>query len=174
MLKLIRHLVAITALPFAVAVLIPWWIAHRYGVVPSLGASGGALFFQGVGLVALAIGLSLFVATLRLFAVQGRGTLAPWDPPRRLVVQGPYRHVRNPMISGVVFVLAAEAMLLRSTPHAVWALVFLAINLVYIPLFEEPGLRARFGEEYRRYCRHVPRIFPHLRPWDEEEDRGGP
>lgn len=174
MLKLLRHLVAITALPFAVAVLVPWWLARRYGVVPSLGASGGALLFQGLGLVALAIGLSLFVATLRLFAVQGRGTLAPWDPPRHLVVRGPYRWVRNPMISGVFFVLAAEAMLLQSRPHALWALVFLAINLVYIPLFEERGLRARFGEEYRRYCGHVPRIFPRLRPWDGEVDRGDP
>jgi len=69
------------------------------------------------------------------------------------------------MISGVIFVLTAEAMLLRSKPHAWWALTFLAINAVYIPLLEEPLLRVRFGDEYREYCRHVPRIIPRLRPW---------
>lgn len=107
----------------------------------------------------------LFSSSLRGFAAEGRGTLAPWDPPRHLVVHGPYRFVRNPMISGVLFVLAGEAMLLRSGPHAVWALVFLGINLVYIPLVEEPSLRLRFGEPYREYCEQVPRIFPRLRPW---------
>lgn len=123
------------------------------------------LALQGVGLVVLAIGLILFFASLRRFASEGQGTLAPWDPPRRLVVRGPYRLVRNPMISGVVFILAAEAMLLASRPHAIWAIVFLSINLVYIPLLEEPFLRVRFGEEYREYCRHVPRILPHIHPW---------
>lgn len=123
------------------------------------------LALQGVGLVVLAIGLILFFASLRRFASEGQGTLAPWDPPRRLVVRGPYRFVRNPMISGVVFILAAEAMLLASRPHAIWAIVFLSINLVYIPLLEEPFLRVRFGEEYHEYCRHVPRIFPRNHPW---------
>jgi protein-S-isoprenylcysteine O-methyltransferase Ste14 len=156
----LRHLVAVAALPFAVTVLVPLWLARRFGVAPSLGASAGAIALEGVGLVVLAIGLLLFIATLRLFAVRGRGTLAPWNPPSRLVVQGPYRYVRNPMISGVLFVLVAEAMLLRSEPHALWAITFLAINLVYIPLVEEPRLRRRFGEAYDDYCRLVPRIFP--------------
>ena len=82
-----------------------------------------------------------------------------------LVVRGPYRYVRNPMISGVAFVLFGEAMMLRSVPHVGWALAFLVINLVFIPLFEEPGLEARFGEPYREYVRKVPRILPRLRTW---------
>lgn len=166
MLMWLRHLVAIAILPVTVTVLVPWWLARRNGIVPSLGSSSGTLILQGGGLLLLMTGMLLFFSSLRRFAVEGRGTLGPWDPPRRLVVQGPYRFVRNPMISGVVFVLVAEAMLLRSTPHALWALVFLAINLVYIPLLEEPLLRLRFGEAYREYCRHVPRIFPRLRPWE--------
>ena len=55
---------------------------------------------------------------------------------------------------------------LRSLPHAGWAAAFLAANLVYIPLLEEPALVGRFGEPYREYCRNVPRIFPRLPPWE--------
>ena len=165
MVMLLRHALAIAILPFTVTVLVPMWIARRYGVVAAIGSAAPVLALQLTGLVVLAIGLLLFVTSLRRFANDGRGTLAPWDPPRRLVVQGPYRYVRNPMISGVVFVLAGEAALLASAPHALWALTFLFINLVYIPLLEEPFLDQRFGESYREYCRHVPRIFPRATPW---------
>ena len=162
---LLRHLLSIALLPFTVAVLVPLWIARRSGIAPGLGASAGALALQLLGVAVLAVGLVLFAASLRRFATEGEGTLAPWDPPRRLVLRGPYRYVRNPMISGVVFVLFAEALILLSLPHATWALTFLALNLVYIPLFEEPQLERRFGDAYREYCRHVPRLFPRLRPW---------
>ena len=162
---LFRHLLAIVLLPFTVTVLVPWRIAARYSIVAAPASSWSMLVLQGAGVVVLMVGLLLFFSSLRRFAAEGQGTLAPWDPPRRLVVQGPYRFVRNPMISGVLFVLVAEAMLLQSWPHAVWAVAFLGINLVYIPLLEEPFLQLRFGEAYREYCRHVPRIFPRLRPW---------
>jgi protein-S-isoprenylcysteine O-methyltransferase Ste14 len=165
---ILRHLLAIAALPFTVTILVPLWIARRYAVAAKLGASGGALLLQTAGLVVFGIGILLFVSSLNRFATQGKGTLAPWDPPRRLVVQGPYRFVRNPMISGIIFVLAGEAMILLSVPHALWALTALIINLVYIPLVEEPGLRTRFGSAYDDYCRHVPRIVPRLRPWSPD------
>jgi protein-S-isoprenylcysteine O-methyltransferase Ste14 len=70
------------------------------------------------------------------------------------------------MISGVLLVLVAEALLLRSRSHFVWASAFFAINAVYIPLLEEPDLEQRFGESYREYRRHVPRLLPRLRPWN--------
>jgi protein-S-isoprenylcysteine O-methyltransferase Ste14 len=73
------------------------------------------------------------------------------------------------MISGVIFILAGEAFLLVSLPHAVWAALFIIANLIYIPLLEEPGLEARFGEPYRRYRQQVPRFIPRLRPWDPED-----
>jgi len=57
------------------------------------------------------------------------------------------------------------ALYLSSVPHALWALAFFAINAVYIPLFEEPHLRRRFGASYIEYCKHVPRLVPRLRPW---------
>lgn len=168
----IRHLLAIAVLPFTMAILVPTWIARRYGVTPGLGGTAGAIAIQLAGALALAVGLTLFVASLRRFATVGRGTLAPWDPPRRLVVAGPYRYVRNPMISGVVFVLVGEALLLLSGRHLLWAGAFLALNLIFIPLLEEPQLEARFGEPYREYRRHVPGILPRLRPWTPTlEDR---
>jgi protein-S-isoprenylcysteine O-methyltransferase Ste14 len=165
MLILIRHLLAIAALPFLVAVLIPIWIARGDNVRLSLGTTMPHLLAQTVGLGLVLIGLSLFVSSLRRFAGDGKGTLAPWDPPRHLVIRGPYRYVRNPMISGVVFVLFGEALMLLSGPHFQWALIFLLINFIYIPLFEEQQLKARFGEAYIEYCRHVPRLVPRLRPW---------
>jgi protein-S-isoprenylcysteine O-methyltransferase Ste14 len=73
------------------------------------------------------------------------------------------------MISGVVFVLFGEALVLLSIPHLVWALVFLGLNFVYIPLFEEPQLKRRFGDAYVEYSRHVPRIFPRIRPWHSQD-----
>jgi protein-S-isoprenylcysteine O-methyltransferase Ste14 len=71
------------------------------------------------------------------------------------------------MISGVVFVFG-EALVLRSAPHAEWAAAFLALDLLYIPLLEEPMLAARFGESYLDYRRHVPRFRPRLTPWSPE------
>lgn len=167
----LRHLLAIAILPFTVTVLIPLWVARRNGIVPSPGHSIGAVAVQVAGGIVFVTGLALFLDTVRRFAREGRGTLAPWDPPPRLVVHGPYRFVRNPMISGVLFILTGEAMLLHSRPHAVWALLFLAINLVYIPLVEEPLLRRRFGQPYAEYSRHVPRLLPTFRPWTPP-DRG--
>lgn len=165
MLILIRHITAIAALPFVVAVLIPIWIARTNDVRPALATTTPHLVAQIAGPGLLLVGLSLFVSSFRRFANDGKGTLAPWDPPRNLVIYGPYRYVRNPMISGVVFVLFGEALMLLSGPHAQWALIFLVINFIYIPLLEERQLKERFGEAYVEYCRHVPRLLPRLTPW---------
>lgn len=132
----LRHAFAIAVLPFTMAVLVPLWLARRAGLTPAPAATAGGLAVQAAGLVLLVVGLALFVASLRRFATEGRGTLAPWDPPRELVVRGPYRYVRNPMISGVLLILLGEALVLRSRPHLLWACTFLAINAVYIPLLE--------------------------------------
>src|SRR4030095_15479841 len=131
----------------------------------ALADSAPWLALQLAGLIALGVGLALFFASLQRFASEGEGTLAPWDPPRALVVRGPYRYVRNPMISGVIFVLFGETLLLLSPAHGAWAAAFLLLNLVYIPLVEEPQLERRFGDSYREYCRHVRRFLPRLRPW---------
>jgi len=167
---LIRHLLAIIVLPLMIAVLVPLWLAHYYGIALAAPRGPLDLLAQGAGVLLLAIGATLFASSLYLIATRGRGTLAPWDPPRRLVVTGPYRRVRNPMISGVLFALFGEALLLQSLPHMLLALAFLAVNGLYIPLLEEPQLEARFGDEYRRYRRHVSRFLPRLRSWNPEAE----
>jgi protein-S-isoprenylcysteine O-methyltransferase Ste14 len=118
------------------------------------------------GAVLIALGLALVVWTVKLFAQVGRGTLAPWDPTSRLVVRGPYRHVRNPMISGVLAILLGEAAVFGSVPLLLWFAAAFAVNAVYMPLVEEPGLRKRFGQDYDEYRANVPRWLPRLRPWD--------
>ena len=122
-----------------------------------------------LGCAFLCLGLVLMVATIRLFVTVGKGTLAPWNPTQRLVVQGVYRHVRNPMISGVFFILLGEAILAASLPLFIWFAAFVLGNAVYIPLAEEPGLVKRFGDDYLAYQRNVPRWIPRLWPWDGEE-----
>jgi protein-S-isoprenylcysteine O-methyltransferase Ste14 len=163
-LMVLRHLLSIAALPFTVAVVVPGWLARRNGLSPTL-AAFPLVLAQLAGLLVLAVGLVLFASSLRRFAAEGKGTLAPWDPPRALVLRGPYRYVRNPMISGVAFILFGEALVLLSRSHLIWAIVFLGANLLWIPLLEEPQLADRFGEPYREYCRHVRRFWPRLRPW---------
>jgi protein-S-isoprenylcysteine O-methyltransferase Ste14 len=165
MITLFRHLLAVALLPFTVAVLAPIWIAQRYGIAVTFGQSAGAFILQLVGVSLICIGLLLVIASVWRFATEGKGTLAPWDPPRHFVVHGPYQFVRNPMISGVSILLFGEALALRSLPNGVWACLVLTLNLFYIPLVEEPQLERRFGDSYREYCRHVRRFIPHLRPW---------
>ena len=162
---MIRHLLSIAALPFMVTVVIPTWLAGRNNVHFAIGVSFLEMLRRIAGMILLGIGVFLFASSLRRFATEGKGTLAPWDPPRRLVLHGPYRYVRNPMISGVIFVLFGEALVLLSKPHLEWALIFLVANFIYIPILEEPQLKRRFGGDYVEYCRNVPRLIPRLRPW---------
>ena len=129
--------------------LIPALLLAEAEVAPwPLAVAGGVLLAAGVGMIAW---------TVALFAGVGRGTLAPWDPPERLVVRGPYKHVRNPMISGVLAVLLGEAALFGSWAVLGWWAFVFSLNVVYFVLIEEPDLRARFGAEYDAYAARVPR-----------------
>ena len=166
-----RHLCAIAALPGMVAVVVPLWLARQNHVVLTAPPDLTTALVQVAGIGLLAIGLLLFSASLYYFWSRGRGTLAPWDPPRRFVIEGPYRFVRNPMISGVIFILLGEAAVLRSRPHAAWAGLIIAINMVYIPVLEEPMLAERFGESYLQYTRGVRRFLPRLSPWNPDAHR---
>jgi protein-S-isoprenylcysteine O-methyltransferase Ste14 len=155
-----RQLRAILLLPFVAVVVVPLLI-HLGGdgleVDSALLAAPGALL--------IAAGLMLMYRTITLFARIGQGTLAPWDPTRRLVVAGPYCYVRNPMISGVMAIRAGEALLFGSPDLAIWLAVFFAANALWFPLVEEPGLVRRFGRDYEEYRRAVPRWIPRRTPW---------
>lgn len=162
-----QQLKAVILLPFTVMIVIPAIILHYAGLggMALLHPMPWNILMLVSAAVFLAVSLVLFVTTVALFGKIGRGTLAPWNPPQHLVVVGPYRHVRNPMISGLLFGLLAEAVFFGSLPLlGYFAAVFL-INSIYIPLVEEPGLEKRFGEEYVRYKQNVPRWIPRLTPY---------
>ena len=150
-----RQVRAIVLLPGMAAGVIPGLLAWAWGV--NLG------WWSAIGALVLAVGIALFAWTVTLFVRIGRGTLAPWDPTRKLVIEGPYRYVRNPMITAMLTILAGEALLLGSAAIAIWLGIFFTINAIYFPLVEEPGLRRRFGEEYERYRERVPRWLPRPR-----------
>ena len=165
--QLIKHVKAFIALPFMVVLVIPLIITcaadfilpAEYLLLPGRAVTPylGVLFF--------ALGAALSASTVILFSRIGRGTLAPWDSPRHLVVAGPYKLTRNPMISGVFGMLLGEAFFFSSLPLLGWLVLFAAINAFWIPLWEEPNLIRRFGEDYLLYKKHVPRWLPRLSPW---------
>ncbi len=113
-----------------------------------------------LAMVCIGAGAALLGACIREFARSGRGTLSPADPPRRLVVRGLYRYVRNPMYLSVTAIVLGEALLARSRPLLVyWAIWFAAVN-VFVIAYEEPALRRSFGWEYAEYAQRVGRWIP--------------
>lgn len=150
----------LAALWFACAffVLLPGcvlWLAGA-SLVPPPGVSRllGALVIAAAQLASLPLIID--------FVRCGRGTHAPFDPPRRFVTTGPYRRVRNPMYLLYVVVMLGEAILYRSWPLLVYTAGFWLLAHVYVVGVEEKGLRRRFGAEYDAYCRRVGRWLPRL------------
>ena len=151
----LRSLLWTLLLPGVVAGFVPW---RYFGLNAVRFNATNATHWAG--LAGIALGLGLLVACIVEFAQSGKGTLAPPDAPRSLVVQGLYRYVRNPMYLSVTLILLGEALLAWSAPLLVyWALWFVGVN-VFVLVYEEPTLSRRFGEEYRRYCARVHRWLP--------------
>jgi protein-S-isoprenylcysteine O-methyltransferase Ste14 len=113
-----------------------------------------------LGLVPISVGAGILFRCIWDFAVTGRGTLAPVDPPRHLVVRGLYRYVRNPMYVGVVSILLGEALLFLSRALLWYAVGFWTLAHLFVVLYEEPVLRRQFDESYDNYCRRVHRWLP--------------
>ncbi|MDR2769607.1 MAG: isoprenylcysteine carboxylmethyltransferase family protein [Puniceicoccales bacterium] len=151
-------------LPFNVLVIVPaivlYFSDYNWAMQDILGMVTGTLL--------LIIGLFLAGWTMRLFVKIGKGTAAPWDPPQKLVVVGPYCYVRNPMITSVLIMLIAESLLLGSWYIFGWFIVFFLGNIVYFPFFEEKDLKKRFGENYLQYKHNVPRWIPRLTAWKKK------
>ena len=122
-----------------------------------------------IGWIVVAIGAVIGLPCVWEFAWRGLGTPAPFDPPKKLVVSGPYRFVRNPMYVGMALVLIGEAIVF---PHisivmvAMIAVLAVVVSAMVIG-YEEPALRRMFGADYDEYCRNVRRWLPRLTPFDK-------
>jgi protein-S-isoprenylcysteine O-methyltransferase Ste14 len=145
---LLRAITAFIAMPGIVAFALPIWVGisthHPMRYVPLAGT-------------VLALGTLLLLACVREFYVTGRGTLAPWSPPRYLVISGPYRWSRNPMYIGVVTLLVGWWLLWDSRMLLTYLLVVACVFYVRVLVMEEPWAARHFGAEWEAYRANVPR-----------------
>lgn len=159
-------------LPVTIAVILPLIIIFSFNnhLLTFNSALSGAMLIIGTLLIVL--GLGVVVYTNKSFFKIGEGTLAPWDPPKKLVVDGMYRYVRNPMISGLLMIILGEALIFSSIELFLLFIVFFIVNHIYFVYLEEQGLTKRFGSDYIEYKDNVPRWIPRLTPWELDENRG--
>ena len=136
-----------------VAGIVPWLLTRWDAGSPSTG-------LRILGVVVLVAGGTLVFETTARFALQGRGTPAPWAPPERFVERGSYRFVRSPMYLGVLLLVVGQALLLGREILFAWAVAAWLVFTAFLAFFEEPQLRRRFGESYEDYRRRVRRWLP--------------
>ena len=149
----LRHALLFLAVPGTVALAGPWWLARRLGVALSVGP------LRMLGLALLLAGLTLLVLCMVQFG-RHDGTPMPIDPPKRLVVRGPYRWVRNPMYVALATILLGQFLLHPHRGLVLYALAAMLAVALFVRLYEEPTLRRRFGAEYEDYVARVPRWWP--------------
>src|SRR5712692_1024057 len=113
-----------------------------------------------LGLPPILLGAVTYLWCAWDFTFVGRGTPAPIDPPKELVVRGLYRYLRNPMYVGILSILLGEALLFASWRLFEYTAVAFSFFFLLVVLYEEPMLRQKFGESYRKYCKRVPRWIP--------------
>ena len=156
---LLRSIFFTFLLPGTVTVLIPYWIISSSGT----GIFSNHHLLRYFGSPLILIGAAGLIWCIWEFFSEGRGTLAPVDPPRHLVFRGPYKYVRNPMYVSVVTILIGEAILFMSTRVLIEAGVFIGLAYLFVVFYEEPVLRKQFGESYERYLHKVGRWIPQSR-----------
>ena len=115
---------------------------------------------QIAGIVIGTLGMAVALWCVFTFTSKGKGTPAPFDAPRKLVVQGPYRYIRNPMYLGAGVALAAAALYYGSMTLLVYTGLFLLLTHLFVMWYEEPTLRRTFGQEYENYRQLVGRWWP--------------
>jgi protein-S-isoprenylcysteine O-methyltransferase Ste14 len=148
--------------PGFVLVYIPYWLT-RFRV-----PVGEPLWQIVLAAALIAAGTAPLFESMKRFVIVGRGTLVPAVPTERLVVSGFYRRMRNPMYTGLLVVLVGEAILFESRDLVLYiAAIWLGTHL-FVCFYEEPTLTRRYGVEYLRFKKHVPRWIPRLRPWRGE------
>jgi len=143
---LLRAIAAFVAMPGVVAFALPIWISARH-----------PMRYVPLALTVVALGTLLLLACVREFYVSGRGTLAPWSPPRHLVTSGPYRWSRNPMYIGVVTILLGWCVLWDSRTLRNYTLVVAGLFYLRVLVVEEPWAARSFGAEWNAYRAKVPR-----------------
>jgi protein-S-isoprenylcysteine O-methyltransferase Ste14 len=158
---LLGSLVFFIVAPGTITGLIPWSLTHWRIGPPFFGID--ALRWAGAALIVL--GLLPLVSSFVRFAWDGLGTPAPIAPPAKLVVTGFFSRVRNPIYVALLVILLGEALLFGDERVAVWGVLFWLFTFAWVVLIEEPGLRQQFGEEYRTYCKNVPRWLPRVTPY---------
>lgn len=153
---LLKNLLFTVLAPGTVTGLVPYWLVAT-GFVTMPAAWGPS---QLLALVPAALGVAIYLWCLWDFAVFGRGTPAPVDPPKRLVARGLYRYVRNPMYVGVLTVLAGEAAFFQSWRLLLYAAAIFLMFHLFTVIYEEPKLLQLFGDSYERYRRRTNRWLP--------------
>ena len=152
----LKNLLFTVLVPGTVAVYVPLWLVRRAGQAPGPAWS----WPQWAALAPLTAGAAVYFWSVWHFAVTGHGTPAPLNSPRRLVVRGLYRHVRNPMYLGVLAVILGWALFFASWTVARYAAGVAVMFHLFVLVIEEPALRRQFGADYRQYCRTVLRWLP--------------
>ena len=157
MFVLARALTYATLFVSFLLVFLPGWILTASGVVqPEIG------LLQIAGMLIGIAGAVLAASCILTFVFVGEGTPAPFDPPTRLVVRGPYRLVRNPMYIGAGLGLAGATLFYQSRALTAYLGVFLLVTHLFVVLYEERTLRRTFGKDYDAYTRSVGRWWPRL------------
>lgn len=111
----------------------------------------------GVGFIIL--GLATYSSLTLIFHLFGEGTPMPTEPPKKIVIEGLYKHSRNPMYLCHLIIFLGDFLLFGSSLLIVYLILFwLSANLI-VGRWEEPDLKRRFGKEYSDYCHRVPRWF---------------
>lgn len=151
-------LLAGVLLAFTVLVVLPLLVTtwDRQLVAVSLG------LLRWLGLVPICLGATLGIWAALLLVTRGEGTPAPWDPPQRFVLAGPYQVIRNPMMIGVFAVLLGEAVLAESVAILIYLSLVIGVVCWYVVVIEEKGLELRFRDAYQVYKERVPRWLPRL------------
>lgn len=152
--------------PFTVTVVVPWLIYDgTHSFIPQ------STFLLIPGMIMIFLGLIIFLKTIFLFHFVGGGTLAPWAPTQKLIINGPYKYSRNPMFLGIFIILLGESLTFHSSNIFLWMLGFMVIANGFVFLYEEPSLKKRFGEKYENYKENVPRWIPRRTPFQPDMDQ---
>lgn len=156
----LRALLAFLMIPVIVAGIVPFTIA-LYDPYKGAGNLSGTLF--------LSIGLAILLWCVRDFYVAGKGTLAPWDPPKHLVTVGLYRYVRNPMYVGVILILFGWAIVTGSPMVAGFSLFMSTAFYFRVKIHEEPWAERTFAAEWQNYKANAPRWFPQFKGYNPDK-----